>query len=444
MTKFLRTALSTALIGLVVLAAGAASAMSLVRDAEIERTLREMSTPIFQAAGLAPSSVEMYMVNDRSLNAFVVGGRRIFLHTGLLRELETPEELLAVIAHETGHIAGGHEARRAINIRNAQGPALLGVLAGIAAGVAAGSPEVGVAAATGSQGAVLRSILRNSRAEEASADQAAISYLSRAGINPIGLQKVIERFRGQEVLSIGNIDPYILTHPLGTERMSLMARSIAQAQGRKWETPASVTYWHGRMRAKLRGFLVDPTRVLDRLEGQPDTEFNLYQKAVALHRLPDPEAARRAVDALIAKRPKDPFYIELKGQILHESGLAAEAIPQYRRAAALAPNEPLIKAALGRSLLQLNQPAANAEALSVLKDARSKDLADVAALRDLATAYERAGDQGMATLATAERYALVNNRKPAVQLARRAAAILPQGSPGWLRAQDILKLDVEN
>lgn len=424
--------------------ATSAFAMSLVRDAEIERTLRQMSAPIYQAAGLAPSSVEMYMVNDRSLNAFVVGGRRIFLHTGLLRELETPEELLGVIAHETGHIAGGHEARRSINLRNAQGPALLGVLAGVAAGVAAGSPEVGVAVSSGSQGALVRSILRNSRSEEASADQAAIAYMTRAGINPLGLQRVIERFRGQEVLSIGAIDPYILTHPLGTERMSLMSRSVKQAQGRSWPKNPDMEYWHGRMRAKLRGFLVDPTRVLDRLEGKPDTEINLYQKAVALHRLPDPAAARSAIDALIAKRPKDPFYLELKGQILHESGLASEAIPYYRQAAKLAPNEPLIKAALGRSLLQLNDRAADAEALTILKEARSEDLADVVALRDLATAYERAGDQGMATLATAERYALVNNRKPAIQLARRAAKILPKGSPGWLRAQDILKLDVEN
>ncbi|MEO1491909.1 MAG: M48 family metalloprotease [Pseudomonadota bacterium] len=444
MTRFFRTALAAGLSGAVVLAAGAASALSLVRDAEIERTLRQMSAPIYQAAGLAPTSVEMYMVNDRSLNAFVVGGRRIFLHTGLLRELETPEELLGVIAHETGHIAGGHEARRSINLRNAQGPALLGVLAGIAAGVAAGSPEVGVAAVSGSQGAVVRSILRNSRAEEASADQAAINYLTRAGVNPLGLQRVIERFRGQEVLSIGNLDPYVLTHPLGTERMSLMARSVAQAQNREWTMPPEIIYWHGRMRAKLRGFLVDPTRVLDRLEGEPDTEFNLYQKAVALHRLPDPVAARRTVDALIAKRQKDPFYLELKGQILHESGQAAEAVPYYRKASQIAPNEPLLKAALGRALLQLNEPRANAEALVILKEARSKDLADVAALRDLATAYERAGDVGMATLATAERYALVNNRKPAIQLARRAAKLLPQGSPGWLRAQDILKLDVEN
>src|SRR5699024_9349603 len=168
-----------------------------IRDAEIERTLRDMSAPIFQAAGLSPSAVEIYMVNDDSLNAFVAGGQRMFLHTGLMMDLETPAELLGVIAHEAGHIAGGHVARRAISMRNARGPALIGMLAGIAAGAAGGGPA-GAAIAMGAQGALQRSLLSYNRAEEASADQAALSYLSRAGVDPAGLQRVLERFRGQE------------------------------------------------------------------------------------------------------------------------------------------------------------------------------------------------------------------------------------------------------
>lgn len=430
-------------MGVLALIAGTATAdaQSLVRDAEIEGTIKRMSAPIFQAAGLSPDSVELYMVNARSLNAFVVGGRRIFLHTGLMMDLETPEQLLGVIAHEAGHIAGGHEARRAINLRNAQGPALLGVLLGIAAGVAAGSPEVGTALATGSQGALQRSLLRYNRSEEASADQAGLSYLIRAGINPNGLQQVIERFRGQEVLSVGNVDPYILTHPLGTERISLLERTVANAQTNAWPNDPDRTYWHKRMRAKLIGFLDDPTRVLDNLEVETETELTLYTKAIALHRLPDPDAAIATLDRLIASRPNDPYYFELKGQVLHESGRSPQAVASYRRAVALAPKEPLLKAALGRALLQLNDARANAEALEVLQDARSDDLGDVSALRDLATAYERAGDRPMATLATAERFALVGNFKDAARMAGRAAKLLPNGSPGWLRAQDILKLD---
>ncbi|MEM1298971.1 MAG: M48 family metalloprotease [Pseudomonadota bacterium] len=437
MRQLLRQAMMAALAWAALTAP--ADARGLIRDSEIERTLRDMSAPVLSAAGLAPSSVELFIINQNSLNAFVAGGRRMFFHTGLLIDLETPEELLGVVAHEAGHIAGGHEARRAINLRNAQGPALVGLLVGIAAGVAGGG-EAAAAIAAGSQGAVRRSLLSFNRSEEASADQAGLAYLRAARINPEGLLKVLERFRGQEVLSVGNVDPYILTHPLGTERMSLLQRRIAEDAGRTWPEDPERAYWHGRMRAKLEGFLRNPERVLNDAEDKPETEFVLYAKAVALHRLPSTREALSTVDRLIAKRPDDPFYIELKGQILLESGRAAEAVPQYRRAVALAPNEPLIRAGLGRSLLQLNSPEANAEALEVLKAARAQDLADVAALRDLATAYDRAGDRGMATLATAERYALVGNADNAVRLARRASGLLTEGSPAWLRAQDILKI----
>lgn len=427
-------------LALVVVSARPAEARTLIRDAEIESTLQRMARPILQAAGLAPQTVNLYIIQDRSLNAFVTGGRNIFLHTGLLTELDTPEELIGVIAHETGHIVGGHEARRAINFRNARGPALVGLLLGIAAGVAGGG-EAGVALATGSQGIIQRSLLKFNRAEEASADQAAISYMTRAGVDPIGLLKVIERFRGQEVLAIGNLDPYVLTHPLGTERFSLMERRIEERHQSSYPENAEQLYWFRRMQAKLDGFLDSPERVLSRLDGKPETEFTLYEKAIALHRVPDARGAVAAMDKLISMRPNDAYYIELKGQILLESRQASRALPEYRRAVQLDPNAPLIKGGLGRTLLQFRTPAADAEALAVLQDARNDDLADVAVLRDLATAYDRAGDTGMATLATAERYALVGNVINAISLARRAANIMPEGSPGWLRAQDILKLD---
>lgn len=428
-------------IGVSLMATTSANGRSLIRDAEIERTLGVLSTPIFRAAGLAPQTVDLYIINDRSLNAFVTGGRNIFLHTGLLTDLDTPEELLGVIAHEVGHITGGHEARRAINFRNAQGPALVGLLLGLAVGVAGGG-DAGAAIAAGSQGIVQRSLLKYNRAEEAAADQAGISYLTRADIDPEGLLRVIERFRGQEVLSIGNLDPYVLTHPLGTQRFSLLERRIAEQRRSSYPPNDERLYWFQRMQAKLSGFLHSPERVLERVENAPETEFNLLKKAVALHRVPDANAAIAAMDRLIAMRPSDPFYIELKGQILLESRQPERALPEYRRAIALAPNEPLIKGGLGRTLLQFRTKSADAEALKVLQDARNDDLADAAVLRDLATAYERAGDTGMATLATAERYALAGNVKSAVSLASRAARILPEGSPGWLRSQDILKLDI--
>ncbi|MHA1528133.1 MAG: M48 family metalloprotease [Alphaproteobacteria bacterium] len=418
------------------------AAAGLIRDAEIERTLRGMTTPIFRAAGFGPDSIDLYILNDRSLNAFVANGNNMFLHTGLLETLETPEELMAVIAHETGHIAGGHQARRQIIIRNARGPALLGLLVGIAAGIAGGG-EAGTAVIAGSQSAIQRTLLRYNRGEEAAADQAALDYLTRAGVDLAGMERLLARFRGQEVFNLGNIDPFILTHPLSTERMQLVERRVAEAATRQYPANPQRDYWHGRMRAKLIGFLDSPERVLNRIEGEPETEDVLYTKAVALYRLPAMPEAVAATDRLIALRPNDPFYIELKGQILFETGRAEQAVPLYRQAVRLAPGEPLLEAGLGRALLALNRPEADAEALEVLQKARRRDLGDAAALRALATAYSRAGDQGMAGLATAERYALTGNVTDAMLHARRAAGTLPEGSPGWLRAQDILSLRTE-
>lgn len=420
--------------------AAPANAQSLIRDSEIERTLERMSAPVFQAAGLSPSTVDFYIISSRELNAFVAGGRNIFLNTGLIQRLETPEQLLGVIAHETGHIAGGHLARRAIAGRNATGPAALGFLLAIAAGIA-GAGEAATAIAGGSQAALQRSFLAFTRGEEASADQAALDYLTRARIDPEGLIEVMALFRGQEVFTVGNIDPYVRTHPLSTERYELTERRVREIQARyDFPDDPETDYWHARMRAKFEGFLDRPERVLSRYEGRTD-EPALYAMAVAWHRMPDVERAVATVDRLIAMRPNDPYYWELKGQILFESGRGAAAVDPYRRAVALAPDAPLIAGGLGRALLALGDPAADAEALAVLEKARRDDVGDNAVLRDLATAYARAGNDAMAALATAERYALAGRIEDAVLHARRAAADLARGSPGWIRAQDILALE---
>ncbi|MBY8975772.1 M48 family metalloprotease [Rhodobacteraceae bacterium NNCM2] len=442
MTRWLRSAAISAICIFALMISGQARAQGFIRDAEIERTLGMLTDPILKAAGLNPSTVNLFIVNDKSLNAYVAAGRNIFLHTGLLIKLETPAELQGVIAHEVGHIVGGHIARRAIKLRNAQGPAIIGALAGLAI-AAAGGGAAGAAITAGTQGAIYRNLLKHSRAEEASADQAALSYLERSKIDPAGLQKVFEIFRGQEVFTVGNIDPYAVTHPLSSQRLQLIDRRVNELKDVDFKEDKEAAYWHARMRSKLIGFLNDPERVLDNLVGEPETEFTLYEKAVALHRLPSPREAIAAIDQLIAKRPNDPYYIELKGQILYESGDAAASVPYYRKASKLAANSPLIMGELGRALLALNDPASDAEALEVLQEARRYDMADATALRSLATAYSRAGDYGMATLSTAERHALLGREEDAIFQARRAAGLLPEGSPGWIRAQDILSLRPE-
>ncbi len=432
----MRRILLGAFAALTTLHAAGAEARTLIRDAEIEATLEMMSRPIFEAAGIPPDSIEILILQDSTLNAFVFGGRNMVFHTGLLSRLETPEELMGVMAHETGHIVGGHLTRKQVLADNLRGPMALGVALSILAGAAAGSPDLAVGGALGAQSAAQRTFLAYSRSEESSADQAGATYMESAGVDPAAMLDVLKIFRGQEVFQAGNVDPYALTHPLSSERLGLLEDRAARSKAHGEKASPEIAYWHARMRAKLDAFTDSPERTLARLEetGFPEDEISLIKAAVAYHRLPQPEKALTAVDKLISLRPKDPYYRELKGQILYESARAPEAVEPLREAARLAPKEALIQGALGRALLA---SGADKEALGILETAAQRGAAEPSLLRDLALAYARAGREPEAALATAERYALVGEPREALRHARRALDQLPVGSPAWLRADDI-------
>lgn len=420
-----------------------ALANGLIRDAEIERTLDRMIDPIFNAAGLALDSVPIFIINDSSLNAFVAaGGRSMFFHTGLLVTLEEPEELIGVMAHETGHITGGHIVRRIEAVRNARYQAILTTILGVGLGGAAAAGGAGAGAGVGAIGLgnriAQRNLLRFTRTQEASADQAALTFMNRAGIDPSGILRVLERLQREQAVFVGQVDPYALTHPLSGRRIDLLSRGVAQSPALGRKVSADIAYWHGRMRAKIEGFLSRPGALSTRRFNNP--ELDLYSRAITLHRLPDPDRAVTAVDQLIAQRPDDPFYWELKGQILFESGRGPQAVEPYRRALSLAPSEPLLAGGLGEALLAQDTPEATAEALPVLERAAVADPFDRRVLRSLALAYARNGQDGLAAVVTAERLALSGRLSDAKSQARRAQAFLPEGSPGWLRAEDVIAL----
>jgi predicted Zn-dependent protease len=419
------------------LAALPAAAQGLVRDAEIERTLQGIAGPLFRAAMLNPASVHLYIVNDRAPNAFVTGGQNIFLHTGMLTELRSIDELRAVIAHETGHIAGGHVARRGLAMQGPRGIAAIGMLGALAAGVG-GSPQAGVAIATGAGQVAQRSALAHSRAEEASADQAGLRYMAAAGSDPQAMLEVLGHFRGQEMLSARNMDPYARDHPMWSERMALIEERVAAMEPGRAPSDEDA-YRHRRMVAKLDAFLDAPSETL---RGYPDdgSEVAVMARAIAYHRQPDPDRALAGADALIALRPDDPYYAELKGQMLLETGRATEAAADYRRAVELAPEEPLILAGLGRALLNMNDDAVLAEARDALARSAEADRRNPGALRDLALAEARLGNEGAAALATAERFVIEGSAADAWRNAERAVALLPAGSPGWRRAQDVISM----
>jgi predicted Zn-dependent protease len=421
-----------------VLTAVPAMARGLIRDAEIEATLARISYPLFRAAGLNPARVNIYIVNSGEPNAFVAGGQNLFINSGLIMRLETLDMLRAVIAHEVGHIAGGHVARRDEALGGARGIAGLGLLAAVAA-AAGGSPEAGLAIASASQQAAQRSALAHSRAEEASADQAGLRYMAAAGADPAAILEVLRLFQGQEALSSSRMDAYARTHPLWRERIALLEERIRALPPAGPPDPTDV-YWHARMVAKFTGFLQTPGTTLRIYPPSDTSESAALARAVAYHREPNLARALANVDALIAARPNDPYYQELRGQFLLESGRATEAAQSYRRAVALAPDEPLILGGLGRALLNMNDPAVVPEAAEALRRARTQDRADAGVLRDLALAEARLGNEGAAALATAERFALTGQFEDARRHAERAAAMLPTGSPGWRQAQDVITM----
>lgn len=416
-----------------------AAAAGVIRDAEIENTLHRLSSPIFRAAGLREDAVKIWILGDSQPNAFVFDGRQMAVTTGLIQDMGGPTELQGVVAHEMGHITGGHQARRAIAVRSLQGPALIASIIAAGAAAAAGAGGGAVGAGLGAQSVALRALLAHTRAEEASADQAALTFLDAARISPEGMKKVLDRFRDQEVFLDGDRDPFVLTHPLSSARLELVDRRAAESRWTGQAPDPEDVYWFERMKAKFDGFIDHPATVLNATEGKTG-EFDLLRRAAALHRLPDPPAAVAVADRLIAMRPADPYYHELRGQILLESGRGPEAVPSYREALRLAPGEPLIRAQLGRALLTLNEPKAAEEAVTMLEDGiAASDGGDPQILRDLAFAYARAGREGEAALATAERLALVGATHDAVIQARRAKELLPKSSSKWLRADDIVE-----
>ncbi|SOH95582.1 Putative Zn-dependent protease, contains TPR repeats [Monaibacterium marinum] len=420
----------------VVICALPVSAQNLIRDAEIEQTLDRMVAPLVAAAGLPRDSVDIYIVNNREMNAFVISGGRMFIHSGLIQRLDRPDMLQAVMAHEIGHIVSGHIAQRSVEAELNSRASVAGVLLGLLT-AAAGAPEAGVFIARGASGAAQASLLAYSRDQESSADQSSVRILQRAGIDPVAAIDTLDLFRGQELLSTAQIDPYALTHPLSSARLDLLERQAENSSLRGTPVDPDLQDAYERMQAKFEGFSRSPQSALNRVQGRTDMPARI-QRAIALHRLPAPSDAIAEIDAAIALEPRNPWLYELKGQFLFENGQAVEAVAPYRQALSLAPNAALVRAGLGQALLSVNTPDANREALQHLSQARDSIVGTPVSLRALAEAHARAGNDALAALFTAERYALGGSVSDATRFAVIARDGLPNGSPNWIRANELL------
>ncbi|WP_425038555.1 M48 family metalloprotease [Primorskyibacter sp. S187A] len=421
------------LVTVLTLAALPAQARGIIRDADIEYALRQLAAPVLQAAGLNAKRTKIIVINDGSLNAFVADSRHIFLHSGLILKLQNARSLQAVIAHEAAHITNGHITRRAGNARAARSAAGLGLVLAAAA-AASGAPEAAAGIAAGSRSSAMRRFFAHTRSEEASADATSIRTLVNAGIDPRGALEVQELFRGQEALTAGRQDPYNRTHPLTRDRIRANEATIAGVRGTFKDRPADA-YWFARAQGKLSAFTRAPRWTLRRAGSSPSSDIAEMRRAVAYHRQSNLGKALTHMDKAIALRPNDPFLRELKGQILLENRKFSQAAQVYGQAAKMAKGDALILGGLGRAQLAAGQVNA---ALKTLETARARDFSDPRILRDLAVAYARAGNNAMASLATAERYALAGRLKDARINAARAEGLLPRGSGPWQRAQDVL------
>ncbi|KEJ87952.1 M48 family metalloprotease [Sulfitobacter donghicola] len=423
---------SIAAMLVVALLALPAQATSLLRDADMEHALKQISAPILRAAGLNPNRVKILVVNEATLNAFVVSNDAIFVHYGLINKMQTATMLQGIIAHEAAHIANGHIARRLGNLSNARTISGLGI-ALAAAAAAAGNSRAAGGIALGTSTSAQRAFLSHTRAEEASADQSGVRYMKAAGASPQGLFDALSIFAGQETLSAGRQDPYMRSHPLSRDRMRAVAGYVASYGTLPKDETAE--YWFARLKGKITAYTRAPSWTLRRLNKEPYPDVRLLREAVALHRNSKTKKALAAIDSAIAARPYDAFLRDQKGQIQLETRNFAAAANTYASAVKYAPNDPLVLSGYGRALLAAGQVK---KSLGVLEKSRRQDYRDGSMLRDLATAYAKTGQQGMAALITAERFALGGRLKDAGIHARRASGLLSQGSGPWQRAQDVL------
>lgn len=416
-----------------------AAQAGLIRDAESEHTLRLFADPIFRAAQLDPSRIKLFIIEDDVINAYVAGGENMFLHTGLLLAADQPGMLLGVIAHETGHIAGGHLARGGEQLRKAQLGTILSFVLGAAAG-AAGSGQAAAGVIAGGQQATLRTFLAFTRANEQAADQAALKFLDALHISATGMADMFSLLERNERMHGGTPDPYAQTHPLSAERVRVVEHHIETSSIPAGQIPSNLALAHARMLAKLRGFLWTPEQTLAKYPPRDQSLPGMIARAVAYYKMPDIERALGEIDAAIKQYPTDGYLYELRGQILFENRRVEEAMKSYARAVELLPEAGLIHAALGETQLALNLPALLPKAITQLERATQLDDSYSHAWRLLATAYGKAGKLGMSYLALAEEAALADDKKEILRNAKQALAQLPPKSPAAQRAHDLQEL----
>jgi len=422
---------------------GSNAGIPMIRDAEIEQLLREYTQPILKVAGLSQQNVQVVVINDKSFNAFVMDAHRIFVNSGALMQATTPNQLIGVFAHETGHIVGGHLAKMRQELANAQTAAIVAMLLGVGAMVAGAhsgnmnTGNAGAAIVSAPQSYLMHTLLAYQRAQEEQADRAGVRFLTMTGQSAKGMYDTFKRFADEVMFSAKFVDPYAQNHPMPAERMAALAELVKTPYWDK-KDPPELQFRHDLMRAKLYGFTERPDTIARRYPLSDNSIPARYARAISAYRFGDLRAAVAQIDGLIQAMPNYPYFYELKGQALLEGGHPADAVAPLHRAVELSPNPALIQIMLGQALIANNNVKMADEAVPLLRAAIAKEPESGDAYEQLAMAYGRKGDVADADLASAQAAFARGDNKTARELAARAKTRFPVGSPGWVRADDIV------
>jgi predicted Zn-dependent protease len=419
---------------------------SFLRDAETEQLLREYTRPILRAAGLERQNIQVVIINDPVFNAFVADGRRIFVNFGAIMQSQTPNQLIGVLAHETGHLAGGHLAKMREQIAHAQTSMIVAMLLGAGAVVAGARSNssngsltnVGVAAISAPQDLIRNSLLAYQRSQEENADRAGVKFLTATGQSAKGMYDTFRRFSDESLFAAHNADPYMQSHPMPVERVAALEEIAHSSPYWDKKDDPALQARHDMVRAKISAFLERQDTVYRRYPLSDTSLPGRYAHAIATYRHGDLHNALTQIDALLQMQPANPYFYELRGQALLEGGKPAEAIAPLRKAVQLSGNNALIEMLLGQALVAPDNPANSAEAIQILKAAVSRETEAPLGYQQLAMAYAKKGDYAEADLASAQAAYLRGDNKTARDLASRAKTRFAIGTPGWVKADDIV------
>jgi predicted Zn-dependent protease len=417
-----------------------------IRDTEIEQLLRDYTRPILRVAGLEKQNIQVVIINDKAFNAFVADGRRIFVNYGALLQSETPNQMIGVLAHETGHLAGGHLAKLREQLAQAQTQMIIAMLLGAGALVAGarsgnnngGLTNAGAAAVAAPQEVIRRTLLSYQRQQEENADRAGVKFLTATGQSAKGMYDTFKRFTDESLFAAHGSDPYVQSHPMPADRVAALEELARSSPYWDKKDDPALQARHDMMRAKLSAFMERQDTVYRRYPISNTTLPARYAHAITTYLHGDLRSALTQIDGLIQAQPANPYFYELRGQALLEGGKPAEAIAPLRKAVQLSNNAPLIEMLLGQALVGTDNKAYADEAIAILRAAVGRETEAPLGYMQLAMAYGRKGDLADADLASAQAAYLRGDNKTARDLASRAKTRFAIGTPGWVKADDIV------